>query len=182
MFTKYSVPKEAAWLGSLGAGVVIWRSQIQTLHPAATSWICSQSSKVQILGHTLCIANWSVFCQLGFLTMLCSIKMFGSSVSVSGMSVIYRSYLKAKCMTTIKRQLHFFLPFVLYFLLLSGFHSLGDPTVKKYNQNSCDFKDWVQSTPLDTEPLTSFVLFTNSFSISSYLGTLWKRMKQMSVN
>ena len=41
------------------------------LHPA-TSWICSRSSRVQILGHALYIANWSVSCQFGFLTMLCS--------------------------------------------------------------------------------------------------------------
>ena len=43
------------------SGFVIWISRVQPLLPA-TSWICSQFTQVQILGHALYIANSSAYC------------------------------------------------------------------------------------------------------------------------
>ena len=53
-----------------------------------------RSSRVQILGHALYIANWSASSQLGFLTMLCSFKVI-CFLCFSGMPKLAISKLSA---------------------------------------------------------------------------------------
>ena len=54
----------------------------------------SRSSRVQILGHALYIANWSASSQLGFLIMLCSFKVI-CFLCFSGMPKLAISKLSA---------------------------------------------------------------------------------------
>ena len=54
----------------------------------------SRSSRVQILGHALYIANWFASSQLGFLTMLCSFKVI-CFLCFSGMPKLAISKLSA---------------------------------------------------------------------------------------
>ena len=47
---SHSNYEKLVWLRGKGAGLVIWLSQVQAFHPA-------QSSQIQLLGCTMCIAN-----------------------------------------------------------------------------------------------------------------------------
>lgn len=51
----------------LSAGLVISEAQSKS-HTRTTSWMCSQQSRVQPLGHTCKTASWFVSYQLEFLT------------------------------------------------------------------------------------------------------------------
>ena len=67
------LPRGSAPRSSVAERLERWTCHSEAPSSSLASWICSRQSRVQILDHICKIANWFVFNQLGFLTMLPSI-------------------------------------------------------------------------------------------------------------